>query len=446
MARQCWKTDSSITSFLSIRSSKQLSRTLCSAVLCFTAITVMFSAPLQAQVDPGNGGRVLADGVLHVVPSALSARDTFSLPAPMPQLTAQSYEPKLRSDKETLHGISQRVVFFRDVWEYEFAFTGLRQATISYNGTLSQNVWYMVYRVRNLGTSLSFEDVKKNPEFEHLTKDLQRNKSTVERNFLPRFKLEGWVYGDTSRKYENVSYSDEFSPALASEIQQREDPAVPLFDATELSSALINPVAAEDNLGVWGVAIWTGVHPKVDFVSVFVEGFTNAYRIQRRGDQITIKRKNIQLNFWRPGDTIDESDDEIGFGIPLVDDPNQQVLITRRYNLPGPILTVTEDDPNSTRDLLRAEIDAMFSLQDFTSPLVPILDGGRLPGRIASALNEAGVKVDDGAAVEPQLKGSKWAFQAGGKSFTIALSYQFWEPQDKGIRFIKSLDSFWIYR
>ncbi len=399
-----------------------------------------------AQVDPGSGGRRLAAGVLKVVPSALNARDTFSLPTPMPELETKAYDPKLISSKETLHGLAQRVVFFRDVWEYEFSFTGLRQAKIALGGTSPQNVWYMVYRVRNLGKSFSFEDVKKNPEFDHLTKDLRKDKSTAEQNFLPRLTLEGWVVNDLTRQYSKSVYSDEINPALAMEIQQREDPRVPLFDAVQLSTASIQPVADGTNSGVWGVAIWTGVNPKIDFVSVFVEGFTNAYRIERNGDDIRLKRKNIQLNFWRAGDSIDEAEDEIDFGIPLVDDPQQQVLIARRYDLPGPVLSVLEDDPNSNRNLLRAELDAMFNLKDFTSPLIPIMDKGRLPEKIAKSLKEAGINVDAGTAVEALIEGRKWTFQIDGKSFIIDLNYRFWEPKDDGIRFIKSLDSFWIYR
>jgi hypothetical protein len=398
-----------------------------------------------AQVDLGNGGRSLAEGVLKVVPSALNARDTFSLPTQMPELVTKPYQPKMRSTKETLHGLAQRVVFFRDVWEYEFAFTGLRQANIAVGGS-PQNVWYMVYRVRNLGKSLSFEEVKKNPEFEHLTKDLRKDISTAEQHFLPRLTLEGWVVDDISRKYSKAVYSDEINPAVAREIQEREDSRIPLFDAVQLSTASIKPVSGGPNSGVWGVAIWTGVNPKIDFVSVFVEGFTNAYRIERNGDEINLKRKNIQLNFWRAGDAVDEVADDIDFGIPLVDDPKQQVLITRRYDLPGPVLTVFEDDPNSNRDLLRAELDAMFNLQDFTSPLIPIMDKKRLPEKIATSLKAIGINVTAATAVEALIEGRKWTFQIDGKTFIIDLNYRFWEPQEEGIRFIKSLDSFWIYR
>ena len=219
------------------------------------AIVILMITAVNAQTDPGYGGRSLAPGVLKIIPPALNARDTVSLPGPMPDLKATEYTPKLRSPKDTLYGLSQRVVFFRDVWEYEFAFTGLRQATLNIptaGGNARQNVWYMVYRVRNLGTSLSFEEVKKDPDFAYLTKDLRRNATIAERNFLPRLSLEGWVFDDIAKKYSPVKYRDEIDPAAASVIQKIEDPSVPLMDAVQLSSAPLRPIADKDNTGAWG--------------------------------------------------------------------------------------------------------------------------------------------------------------------------------------------------
>lgn len=398
---------------------------------------------------PVAGGRSLADGVLHVIPSALNARDTFSQPAPMPELAAKEYAPKLMAPTSTLYGISRNVVFFREVWEYEFAFTGLRQATVNVPDALgnpTQNVWYMVYRVRNLGTSLSYEDVKKNPEFDHLSKDLRKNESKSPRNFLPRFTLEGWVYNDKTERYEEVAFRDEIIPSIAREIQRREDPKVPLFDAVQLSDAKLAAAPADKNPGIWGVAIWTDVNPKLDYVSVVADGFTNAYRIDRKGDEVSLKKKMIQLNFWRPGDAVKEAEDEIDFGIPLVDDPREQVLITRRYDLPGPLLKVYRYDQNNNKNILVAQEDARFNLEDLTSPLIPILDKGKLPTNLAETLGPLGLKVDKGTKVAPLIEGTKWKFEIDGQTYFIVLEYQFWEPTPSGMRFIKSLDSFWIYR
>lgn len=419
--------------------------------LTLPAIVILMITAAVAQTDPGYGGRRLAPGVLKVIPTAINARDTVSLPGPMPGVTATQYTPKLRSPKDTLYGLSQRVVFFRDVWEYEFAFTGLRQATLNIptvngSGHAQQTVWYMVYRVRNLGNSLSFEEVKKDPDFAYLTKDLRRNATIAERNFLPRLSLEGWVYDDIKKKYSPVKYRDEIDPAAAAEIQAIEDPSVPLMDAVQLSTAALRPIPAKDNTGAWGVAIWSNVNPKIDFVSVFVSGFTNAYRINRNEDSINTVHKTLQLNFWRPGDAVKQPEDSIDFGIPLVDDPQQQVLITRRYNLPGPMLRVYQQNREINRNVLISEFDAKVNLKDFTSPLIPILDQGRLPSIGAQKISQAGVAVDENTAIESLIEGRKWTFQKDGKTYFMNLEYQFWEPTEEGIRFIKSLDSFWIYR
>ena len=81
----------------------------------------------------------------------------------------------------------------------------------------------------------------------------------------------------------------------------------------------------EDN-SVWGIATWTGVDPRSDFFSVFIQGLTNAYRWQdppgayQDGDPpMTGRRftyKTLQLNFWRAGDAIETREDEIRFGVP----------------------------------------------------------------------------------------------------------------------------------
>ena len=52
----------------------------------------------------------------------------------------------------------------------------------------------------------------------------------------------------------------------------------------------------------------------------------------------------------------------------------------------------------------------------------------------------------EGTAIEALTQGEKWFFLIDGRTYYISLEHQFWEPKDKGIRFIKSLDSFWIYR
>jgi hypothetical protein len=79
--------------------------------------------------------------------------------------------------------------------------------------------------------------------------------------------------------------------------------------------------------GVWGVATWTDVDPRIDFFSVYVGGLTNAYRWEdmagayKPGDPPgkgrRFARKTLQLNFWRPGDEVAQHEREIRYGVPL---------------------------------------------------------------------------------------------------------------------------------
>jgi hypothetical protein len=78
---------------------------------------------------------------------------------------------------------------------------------------------------------------------------------------------------------------------------------------------------------VWGVATWADVDPRIDFFSVYVGGLTNAYRWEdaaggyKPGDPPgrgrEFARKMLQLNFWRPGDELFQSEHEFRYGVPL---------------------------------------------------------------------------------------------------------------------------------
>jgi hypothetical protein len=44
-------------------------------------------------------------------------------------------------------------------------------------------------------------------------------------------------------------------------------------------------------------------------------------------------RKTLQLNFWRPGDTIDMMADKIRYGVPALADPVRQNEVLAAYGL-----------------------------------------------------------------------------------------------------------------
>ena len=98
--------------------------------------------------------RKLADGVLNVIAPEIDIRDTHSRPMPLPGLVAEQYVPEVFPESETLYSTTRQVTFFRDVYQYEFAFLPLRQMELESVTPQGQprkvNVWYLVYRIRDV--------------------------------------------------------------------------------------------------------------------------------------------------------------------------------------------------------------------------------------------------------------------------------------------------------
>lgn len=415
------------------------------------AFSVIKPAVVKGQI--GFQARELAPGVLKTIPTTLDVRDSFSLPMPLPGINAQPYQPQTLPRQVTLHERSRRVVLFRDVWQYEFSFTGLRQMARPIrqpNGQVTQeNIWYMVYRIRNLGKSMGFEQVKANPNFDRQLYELQKNKQAADTktDFLPRFTIEGWVIPAEKTEYEKAVYRDFIDPALVKRVQQKEDPGRRLLSTIEMSQVNLPVIQDPAADGAWGVAVWRDVDPRIDYLSVYVSGLTNAYRIKQDANgKIELDQKTLQLNFWRAGDTVSEAEDEVDYGIPLVNDARRQVLITRRYALPGPILRVYHESPTANRSVLIAETDGQVSLETFDSALTPKLDQGELPDAVSVAIEGSGLEIPGNVALKTLIPGQKWSMNMGEEVYTLALEPQYWEPDFGKIRFIKSLDHLWIYR
>lgn len=418
------------------------------------AILILFSTGNCSDVLRAQNGqpRPLASGVLKTIPSDLNPRDMYTLPMVPPGVDATKFEPKTVSNQDTLYGQSRRVILFREsVWQYEISFTGLRQAKLKIptgnGGVADRNFWYMVYLIRDTGETMTFDEVKQNPKFEHVMNELKTGQPipSKAKKFLPRFTLEGWIPAGQAGKYQKVAYRDTVDPIALAQIRQREDSNQVLLDTHEMSQVKIPLAKNASDPGVWGVAIWEDVDPRLDYVSVYVKGLTNAFRLSSDPNDPS-KLKTLQLNFWRPGDTVDQANDFVDFGIPLVDDPKKQVLITERYDLPGPVIRAYFVNKDAKRNVLVVEADAQVNLNDFKSALTPTLDQGKLPPSIAQAFADSDITVDKDVAVSTIIAGRKWSFMQGGSEYILVLEPQFWEPDFEGIRFIKSLDHLWIYR
>lgn len=406
----------------------------------------------------------LAEGVLQVIPAELDARDSFSMPMRLPDLTAESYQGNFTPTSRTLMGQATNVILFRDVWQLEFATTGLRQVKLTFarpdGSQVDRHFWYMAYRIRDFGKSLSYEQVSQQAAFEYVRNELRfdvakTDRSVGPRKFLPRFTLEGWVE-DRAGNYVTKEWRDVYSPEVARQIQQLEDPNVRLYNQQEISELEIPLAENETSPGIWGVAIWEDVDPALDYVTVQVRGLTNAWRIDPASHAATkladvqLQHKTLQMNFWRPGDEVAQHRDLVRYGIPLVDDPAVQVDICRRYRLPGPVLNVYFRDPVSGQDVLLTSVDGQISMADFTSPLTGELNSGKLPEAVGEALTAMGLEVPAGTPVTAAVEDRWWTTQINGpngpQQLSIRMEPRFWEKKEDGIRFIGTLDHFWVYR
>ena len=423
-----------------------------------SGLTVGSNQQLSAQEDPTKIKR-LAEGVLKVIPTVLNRRDSFSTPMELPNLEPIEYKLNYGAQSESLLDSTRQVIFYRDVWEYEFSFTGLRQKAISLqypDGTIKRkNIWYLVWRCRDFGKSLSYD--QEEDGFKHTEHVLKEDEPLAEpKKFVPSFTLEGYVKPDFNSQYTAVRYRDINSSSLAKFIQSIEDPHQKLLTKQEMSEAEIPLAQSENDPGVWGVAIWEDVDPRIDYVSVYVNGMTNAYRIVNDNGKISFKYKTLQLNFWRAGDDVGQERDDVEYGIPLVDQPDEQVEICRYYELPNPLLRGYVINPQDNRDVLLVEMDSQINLETFNSPLVSQLDQGVVPESVLREFAKAGVNFGGNVSLNMKqgprgqvpagIRGERWNFSAGGRDYFLQYEPQFWRKSGDGIEFIKSLDHFWIYR
>ena len=113
----------------------------------------------------------------------------------------------------------------------------------------------------------------------------------------------------------------------------REQITAPLYNSVEISRIKIPYTSDSAAPGVWGVATWEDVDPNLDFVSVEVFGLTNAFEQDGAGMAAPYRRKALQLNFYRPGDTMRQTEDLIRFGVPAYDDEQEQAYVLEKYGL-----------------------------------------------------------------------------------------------------------------
>jgi hypothetical protein len=300
--------------------SQQLHARLSLIVVCSFTSGALLSEATFGQVN--NGVRKLAPGVITEIQPDIQEEETFSGPREVVELVQGApqldWKPNLSTQSDTLLTLAKSTTFRRQVWGLEFGFKPLRMINVDIpqpDGTkVPTPVMYLVYYVRNNGRHLN--PLPQPDALGRATYTIEPVNHSI--RFFPNFILQCHDY--------DRAYLDKVIPAAVEKIRQREDPNREFFNSVTISNVDI-PISTdlEDN-SVWGIATWIGVEPRSDFFSIYVRGLTNAYRWQdpegefKPGDKPGTGRrfsyKTLQLNYWRPGDSINVNEREFRYGVP----------------------------------------------------------------------------------------------------------------------------------
>lgn len=311
------------------------------SLFCLGFLTLVWSTDAQepTRKDPSTQEQTqFAPGVVTVIPPAPKPEETFDGPMtlqslldayPEIQFGGNSHpdgEPHFDPRSRTLVEMAKQVILRREIYCMEFSFKPLRHIYIDIpraDGRMQRKlVWYMVYRVRYRGGDLrpaadTVAGVKIYKRLESIHYD--------SRFFFPTFVLSDHLSGS--------QYVDQILPTAREKIKVREQIQAPLYNSIEITRAAVPFSSDSAAAGVWGVATWADVDPNLDFVSVEVFGLSNAFQQDGEGPDAPYRRKALQLNFYRPGDTMSQTEDEIHFGIPAFENEKEQKYILQQYGL-----------------------------------------------------------------------------------------------------------------
>ncbi|MDR1960195.1 MAG: hypothetical protein LBQ54_14320 [Planctomycetaceae bacterium] len=229
----------------------------------------------------------------------------------------------------------------------EFHFKPIRMIQVDLpnkQGILEKKlVWYMVYSVTNQKW-----DTKNQNVIQQINKPVARETlPTLDLSITPGSSISSENIGEgtyqiktedvpirfvplfvLASSQENTApqslagYTDQFIPLAFGAICQREDFGMKFESTISITDKIIQPGET-----VWGIAMWTGIDPRLNYFSVFVSGLSNAYRWEnpdgsfKQGDAPgngrKMVRKTLKLNFWRPGDAANLSENDIRYGVPI---------------------------------------------------------------------------------------------------------------------------------
>lgn len=192
-----------------------------------------------------------------------------------------------------------------DIWVMEITLRPLRLVRVKLpnpqNGALQDRlVWYLCYRAINRPIEVNASLVELSPTDKSLAQ-----KTKV---FVPEFTL---VTDDTTPK---ISYTDRVMPAAEPIINKRERGEY--LNSIDIVGP-VPPVVSFDKVGgkeIRGVAMWRGIDPAADYLTLYMTGFSNGYTITKAPDGTEmVWRKTLIQRFWRPGDEINQDEREIRY-------------------------------------------------------------------------------------------------------------------------------------
>lgn len=315
-----------------------VARQLIAASLCLLGVTIVSAQP-ETRQDPSTREQTqFAPGVVTVIPPAPNPEETFDGPQTLQSLlkaypeiqyggdSHPSGEPHFDPRSRTLVEMAKQVILRREIYCFEFSFKPLRQMYIDIpqpNGRMQRKlIYYMVYRVRYRGGDLrpAADQIAGVPIYKRV-EEIHYNS----RRFFPLMVLNDHVSGK--------QYADRILPAAKEKIAIREQITAPLYNSVDISRVQIPFTSDSEAPGVWGIATWEDVDPNADFISIDVFGLTNAFEQDGEGADSPYRRKSLQLNFYRPGDTMNQTEDLIRFGVPAFEDKSEQSYILQKYGL-----------------------------------------------------------------------------------------------------------------
>ncbi len=235
---------------------------------------------------------------------------------------AMSVDEMLGSQKTRLAGEPILGPGYPDLWIAEVQYKPVRHLFMNVTDpatrvTKRELVWYMIYRV----IPRDYTELAGDSRDSLLTK-LQNPKLKPDnvidspKGFplvMPRFVLRSDDAG------EQQFYPDEVNLQIQRSVFRREfrerSAELRLLNSVQAISEVVDPVSVNDpdplQNATYGVAVWRNVDPRIDYLTVIMSGFSNAYRISRDDAGETIfEHKVIEQKFGRPGDIFNQQESE----------------------------------------------------------------------------------------------------------------------------------------